>query len=689
MVFALCFILDLLCFYVRIIFIKKFLMLEGYIHMEISPNDFGRLKLLSEKYSNIQAAATELINLQAITNLPKGTEHFISDLHGEYETFYHIINNASGAIREKIDLLFSSILNSEERAKLSTLIYYPVEKLNEISVNESNTKEWYRININRLIEVCRLVASKYTRSKVRKALHKDFAYIIEELLQNTYDDPNKTFYYNNIIDTIIDIGRADAVIIAICDTIKRLIVDHLHIVGDIFDRGPRADIILDSIIKHHSIDIQWGNHDIIWMGAACGNTTCISVALCNSINYNNLEFLEEGYGINLRPLAFFASKIYKDCDVSCFKPKNSNFLKNFTFNDMDLISKMYKAISIIRFKLEGQTIKRNPQFKMDDRLLLHRINYEKKTICIDNIEYTLKDIDFPTVDKNNPYRLTPEEDELISQLQSAFLHSEKLQRHIKFIYTNGNIYKCYNSNLLLHGCIPLNKDGSLMEFYFDGKLRYGKEFLDYAEYIIRQGYFCNDVITKKKCTDFLWYLWCGKFSPLFGKDKMTTFERLLIDDKNSHIETKNAYYKYTYDESTCRKLLELFGLCSEYSHIINGHIPVKSKDGEQPVRANGKLIVIDGGFCRAYQATTGTAGYTLVYNSYGLKLCSHASFEGIKEAINNNTDIFSTYVVSEKVSKRITVGQTDKGLEIISTINDLKQLLNAYRTGLIEEIPSQ
>ena len=650
------------------------------MHSGISQNELSRLKLLSEKYSNIQSASTELINLQAITNLPKGTEHFISDLHGEYETFYHIINNASGAIREKVDLLFSSELDKEGRARLSTLIYYPKEKLNELSILGVNTKEWYSTTIKRLVVVCNLVASKYTRSKVRKALPADFAYIIEELLQNNYDDPNKTYYYTNIIDTIIEIDRADAVIIAICNTIKRLIVDHLHVVGDIFDRGPRADIILESITKHHSIDIQWGNHDIIWMGAASGNTTCIAVALCNSINYNNLEFLEEGYGINLRPLAFFASQTYRDSDISCFKPKDVNTKNKISFNDTELIAKMYKAISIIRFKLEGQTIKRNPQFKMDNRLLLDKINYKKKTVNIEGTEYPLKDVDFPTIDKNDPYCLTLEETELIVQLQSAFLHSEKLQRHINFLYTHGNIYKCYNSNLLLHGCIPLNDDGSLMEFYFDDKKLSGKEFLDYAEEIIRKGYFSTDTSTKSTYTDFFWYLWCGKFSPLFGKDKMTTFERLLIEDKSTHIETKNAYYKYTYDETICTKLLKLFGLKGKYSHIINGHIPVRSKDGEQPVRANGKLIAIDGGFCRAYQKTAGTAGYTLIYNSYGLKLCAHEPFEGINAAINNNTDIFSTYVVSEKLSKRMTVGQTDKGHEILDTIHDLKQLLYAYKT---------
>ena len=653
--------------------------------MDISQNDIARLKLLSEKYRNVQAAATELINLQAITNLPKGTEHFISDLHGEFETFYHISNNASGAIREKIDRLFESELDDKERAKLSTLIYYPVEKLNELSIMELNTKEWYADTINRLIKVCCLVGSKYTKSKVRKALPADFSYIIEELLYSSCESYNKSHYYSNIVGTIIEIGRADAVIVAICNTIKKLIVDHMHIVGDIFDRGPRADIVLDSILKHHSIDIQWGNHDIIWMGAACGNPTCIAVALCNSINYNNLEFLEEGYGINLRPLAIFAAKVYKNSNISCFKTKNINSAGTCSFIDSDLTSKMFKAMSIIRFKLEGQTIKRNPEFNMEDRLLLDKINYENKTVKIGDRDYLLKDLDFPTVDKNEPYKLTLEENELILQLQSAFLHSEKLQKHIKFLYTHGNIYKCFNSNLLLHGCVPLNEDGSLMVFNFDGKKLAGKSFLDYAEQVVRNAYFNRNLNKNQMDSDFLWYLWCGKFSPLFGKDKMATFERLLVKDKSTHYETKNAYYKYTYDEKICNKILSLFGLNSGYSHIINGHIPVKSKDGEQPVRANGKLIVIDGGFCKAYQKTTGTAGYTLIYNSYGLRLCAHEPFEGIFAAINNNTDIFSTYVVSEKVNRRITVGQTDKGTEIFATISDLKKLMYAYQTGIIKE----
>lgn len=649
-------------------------------------DNLSKLQLLAEKYRNIQAASTELINLKAITELPKGTEHFVSDLHGEYETFNHIMNNASGAIREKVHLLFSSILTDQELLKFSTLIYYPEEKLEEIISTKQNTNEWYKVTLNRLIEVCRLVASKYTRSKVRKALPKDFAYIIEELLHNSYDDPNKSFYYMNIIDTIIEIKRGNAFIIALCNTIKRLVVDHLHVLGDIYDRGPRPDIIMDSLIEHHSIDIQWGNHDAVWLAAASGSPACIATVISNAISYNNLKFLEEGYGINLRPLAMFAAEIYAKSDISAFKLKSIENNENLTYQELTLLSKMYKAMSIIKFKLEGQIIKRNPHFNMEDRLLLDKINYISGTINISDKMYKLKDIDFPTVIKEDPYMLTYEENKIINQLQSAFLHSEKLQRHIKFLYSHGSIYKCFNSNLLLHGCIPINDDGSLLKFFADSKYLKGKEFLDYVENIIRNSYLQkehNDI--KVYSEDLLWFLWCGRHSPLFGKDKMATFERLFIEDKDTHIEKMNPYYNYSKNESFCINILNLFGLKNNYSHIINGHIPVKSKDGEHPVRANGKLISIDGGFCRAYQKTTGIAGYTLIFNSFGMKLCSHEPFEGTKKAIKNNSDIFSTDVISEKAIQRIRVLQTDKGKKLLNMIEDLKLLIYAYRMGIIKE----
>ena len=652
----------------------------------VTKNEIDKAKFLADKYPTIQAASTEIINLRAICNLPKGTEHFISDLHGEYETFRHIINSASGVIRQKVDLLYKNILCSNERSLLSTLIYYPEEKLEQIDIDGFNTEEWYRTTLNRLIEVCRLVASKYTRSKVRKALPKDFAYIIEELLHNNYNDKNKTYYYTNIIDTIIKINRADAFIIALCNTIKRLIVDHLHIVGDIFDRGSRADIIMDYITQHHSIDIQWGNHDIVWMGAAAGCDACIVSVLSTSIVYNNLEFIEEGYGINLRKLAIFAADTYRNTDVTCFMPKSSVLSSIKKEKEVLLIAQMHKAISIIKYKLEGQIIKRNPDFDMNDRLLLDKINYENKTVTINGTEYPLKDTDFPTINKNSPYDLTEDELELVEQLRSAFLHSEKLQRHILFLYNHGSIYKCYNSHLLLHGCLPMNDDGSFMTFTFGEQKYTGKEFMDFSEKIARDAYFAKKHSDKKKFgQDFIWFLWCGKNSPLFAKDKMATFERLLVDDASTCIETKNPYYTLTQNENVCKRILDEFGLNYKYSHIINGHVPVRCKDGELPVKANGRLIVIDGGFCKAYQPTTGIAGYTLIYNSYELRLCEHKPFDGTRKAINNNHDISSTSVVSEKASTRIRVGQTDKGQEILSNIKDLEILLSAYRNGFIKE----
>lgn len=650
------------------------------------PDDLGKLSLLAEKYPNIKEASTELINLQAISNLPKGTEHFISDLHGEYETFQHIMNNASGAIKDKVDLIYGNIIGEKERASLATLIYYPEEKLKAMREENLNTDEWYKITLNRLIAVCKLASSKYTRSKVRKALPDDFAYILEELLHNSYSDPNKSYYYTNIVSTIIKIGITDSFIIALCNTIKRLVVDHLHVLGDIFDRGSRPDLIMDALMKHHSLDIQWGNHDAIWMAAAAGSETCIAVALNNSISYNNLEFLEEGYGINLRPLALFASEFYKDVDVSCFTPKgDKSNCENHTDKDFLLTARMYKAIAVMKLKLEGQTIKKNPNFNMNDRLLLDKIDYKNKTVNIDGKVYPMKDVEFPTIDKNNPYVLSSEEKKLMRQLKSAFLHSEKLQKHIKFLYENGSSYRCFNGNLLTHGCIPLNDDGSLMEFKTnDGKLS-GKALFDYIDKVSREAYFKENSEDKTYEEDFLWFLWCGKDSPLFGKNKMTTFERLFIEDKVTHEEAKNPYYTLSKRERVCINLLKEFGLSKGYCHIINGHVPVKSKDGEKPVRANGRLIMIDGGFCKAYQKTTGIAGYTLIYNSFGMKLCSHEPFDGTLNAINNNKDIYSTSVVSDKAHSRISVGETDIGIEMLKMIKNLEELILAYKNGLIKE----
>jgi fructose-1,6-bisphosphatase-3 len=531
-----------------------------------------------------------------------------------------------------------------------------------------------------------LVSSKYTRSKVRKALPNDFSYIIEELLNNDCSDPNKIKYYKNIIDTIIDIDRADAFILALCTTIKKLVVDHLHIVGDVFDRGPRPDIIMDALVNHHSLDIQWGNHDVLWMGAAAGSFACIASVLNNSITYNNLDVIEIGYGISLRPLATFANEIYKDSDVSLYKPTIIEGQKNFDPEDINLCARMRKAILMIAFKLEGQIIKRNPDFKMDDRLLLNRIDFDMNTININGKNYKLKECDFKTIDKDDPYNLTKEEYQLMKRLRSSFINSEKLQRHIKFLYTHGSVYNCYNGNLLFHGCVPFNDDGTLMEFTIKGNTLTGKDFMDYSDSIARQGYYAKPKSKEKIFgEDFLWFLWCGKNSPLFGRNKIATFERLFIEDKDTWVESKNAYYKHYLREETCIDILNMFGLHEDHSHIINGHVPVETKKGENPIKANGKLIVIDGGFCKAYQNATGIAGYTLIYSSYGMRLCSHEPFDGQANAIKNNTDILSDSVVFEHATKRIQVSETDIGKRIKLKIIDLRNLLKAYVSGVFNE----
>lgn len=645
------------------------------------------LRALALQYPSVQAASTEMINLRAILNLPKGTEHFMSDLHGEYEAFNHILSNASGVIREKVDMLFENSLPTHDRAVLATLIYYTEEKLKEVKEATADMEEWYRITLNRLIEICRLASSKYTRSKVRKALPKDFEYIIDELLHTNYNEPDKGVYYENIISAIIEIDRADAFILALAQTIKRLVVDRLHIVGDIFDRGPRADIVLDALMQHHCVDIQWGNHDILWMGAAAGSRTCIANVLNNSITYNNLEVVEMGYGINLRPLALFAAEIYGGKDVSCFMPKLLKSEGCYNPKDIHLVACMHKAIAIILFKLEGQIVLRNPAFRMEDRLLLDKIDYDTRTVRIGGQAYPLCDCDFPTVNRAEPYRLTDEETLLMEQLKFAFHHSEKLQRHVRFLYAKGGLYKCYNQNLLFHGCIPMNGDGSFMEFDCDGEQLGGKGFMDYTERLARLGYTASPHSPERlRGKDFLWFLWCGRNSPLFGRDKIATFERLLVTERAVWEEAKNAYYNYSGTEEACVRILAEFGLSHPHSHIINGHVPVRSKDGETPVRANGRLIVIDGGFCRAYQPTTGIAGYTLVYNSHGIRIISHEPFDGARDAIRNNKDILSTSVIFETVQSRIKVGETDEGEEIRENIEGLRLLLKAYRSGVLKPL---
>ena len=647
------------------------------------------LRMLARQYPTIQAACSEIINLQAILRLPKGTEHFMSDLHGEYQAFIHILNNASGAVREKVDLLFENSLSKEDRAQLATLIYYPEEKLEETRGEVSDLNEWYKLTLYRLVDLCRLVSSKYTRSKVRKALPPEYAYIIDELLNTNYEVHNKKEYYDNILNAIIGVGSGEAFIKALCQLIKRLVVDHLHIVGDLFDRGPRADILMDLLMRHHSVDIQWGNHDVLWMGAAAGSRTCIAAVLNNSITYNNLEVIEVGYGISLRPLALFANETYQNCDLTCFSTKTLEKPGTYSTKDLTLSARMHKAVAVLLFKLEGQLLERHPEFHMEDRRLLDKIDFEAGTVTLGDKSYPLRDVDFPTIDPKNPYALTPEEERLMAQLKSAFQRSEKLQRHTQFLYNKGGLYKCYNGNLLFHGSIPMTEDGAFMTFQIQGKSLKGKELLDRAEALARQGYYAKEGSPERLLgKDFLWFLWCGRNSPLFGRDHIATFERMLVADQDTWAEPKNAYYNYYNDPEVCVAILKEFGLEGPHCHIINGHVPVKSKDGESPIKAGGRLIVIDGGFCRAYQSTTGIAGYTLIYNSWGIRLAAHEPFGGLNDAIHNNRDILSTTTVFDRMESRIRIQETDIGALLKQNIEDLNELLNAYRTGLLHEAPA-
>ena len=652
-----------------------------------TPQDLRYLNMLSRQYPTVQAASTEIINLQAIMNLPKGTEHFISDVHGEHEAFLHILNSCSGVVRDKLDGLYATTLPSSERAQLATLIYYAEEKLEELQEAGLATDEWYRITLYRLVELCRHLSTKYTRSKVRKALPKDYAYMIDELLQTRYGDADKREYYENIIDTIISIGQAPSVIVAISTVIKRLAVDHLHLVGDIFDRGPRADIVMDSLMSHHSVDIQWGNHDILWMGAACGSRTLVATVLANSLHYNNLEVVETGYGISLRPLSIFANEVYKDTNTARFKVKFSgDDALRVSEKDKLLSARMHKAITIILFKLEGQKLIRRPEFGMSDRLLLDKIDYENKCITIGDVTYPLEDTDFPTVDPKDPYTLSPEENAVIDELTNSFQRSEKLQRHVRFLYSKGNLYKVYNGNLLLHGCVPMTDDGELMHFSIGCEDLSGKAFLDYAEQTARRAYYNKPGSPERQFgMDFLWWLWAGRNSPIFGRDRMTTFERRLIKDESSWTEPKNAYYTLYNSPDMCDMILQEFGLTDPHCHIINGHVPVKAKKGESPFKGEGKVIVIDGGFCKAYQPTSGIAGYTLIYNSNCMRIVSHQPFSGRQNAIHENLDILSTTEVFEVMKSRVKVAQTDRGRQLQSQIDDLNDLLIAYKTGAVTE----
>jgi len=640
------------------------------------------LKGLAKQFPTIAAASTEIINLEAILNLPKGTEHFLTDIHGEYEQFNHVLKNGSGAVRSKIDEEFGNTMSERDKKSLATLIYYPVEKLEIVQEQEDNLEDWYKITLHRLVQMMKRTSSKYTRSKVRKSLPKDFAYIIEELITEKEEIQDKEAYYNEIIRTIIRIGSAPGFIVALANLIQRMVVDHLHIVGDIYDRGKGPHVIMDTLIRYHSVDIQWGNHDVVWMGAASGHLACIATVIRIAARYGNLDTIEEGYGINLIPLATFALKTYADTDCSAFSIKYSD---DYNTKDLDLDMKMHKAIAMLQFKLEGQLLKRRPEFAMDDRLLLDKVDPVHKTITAYGQTYDMLDVDFPTVDWNDPYKLTEEEELVMDRLRHAFKHSEKLQKHVKFLFSKGGLYKVHNSNLLYHGCVPMDEEGNFSKVNVYGTEYAGKELYDVLDSYARKGYYSQNKAERLKGQDIIWYIWAGPNSPVFGKDKMTTFERYFIEDKASHKETKNSYYRLMDNEDVLNHILEEFGLDTATAHIINGHVPVELKKGETPIKCKGKLLIIDGGFSKAYQGKTGIAGYTLVANSHGMKLVSHEPFESRESAIINESDIFSDFILVETAAKRLRVADTDIGVELRASIKQLEQLLSAYRNGYIVE----
>lgn len=640
--------------------------------------DLAYLKLMAREYPTIRAASSEIINLTAIQGLPKGTEYFFSDLHGEHEAFIHLLRSASGVIREKISETFSHILPEKEEVELANLIYYPDRIMNQLELSGQADDDWLRVTIYRLVQICKVVSSKYTRSKVRKKMPPEFAYIIDELLHVDYNDDNKRVYYSEIIRSIIDIRIGNKFIIALCELIQNLTIDCLHIIGDIFDRGPRADMIMNELLQFHDVDIQWGNHDISWMGAATGNLACICNVLRIAISYNSFDVLEDGYGINLRPLSMFAARVYRNDPCERFSPQ---ILDENIYDAVDpgLAAKMHKAIAIIQFKVEGQIIKRHPEYEMNDRILLNAIDYNKGTVTIEGKEYPLLDASFPTIDPASPLTLNEEEEELLRTLQLSFLHNELLHRHVRFLYSHGSMYKCYNSNLLYHGCIPMREDGTFEEICMEGSSYSGKALMDYVDNKIQNAYFLPEHTQESRdARDFMWYLWCGAKSPVYGKGKMTTFEHYFIEDHQTHMEPMNPYYRLSIKEEYCEKILSEFGLSGESAHIINGHVPVKIKEGESPVKAGGRLFLIDGGLSKAYQSKTGIAGYTLIYNSNHLALAEHKPFDPEKESTPKVS-------VVENMKRRVMVADTDKGAELTGRIEDLKELVAAYREGIIKE----
>lgn len=652
--------------------------------------DHRVLELLSQNFPNISAASTEIINLEAILNLPKGTEHFVADLHGEYEAFRHILKNASGNIKRKVTEIFGATMRDSEIKELCSLIYYPKPKLEIVKQHEQDLANFYQITLNQLVKVVRSVSSKYTRSKVRKSLPKSYAYIIEEMLHETPGDVKKQAYFNRIIETIILTGQAEDFIVAMCNVIQRLSIDQLHILGDIFDRGPGAHLIMDLLSDYPNFDIQWGNHDIVWMGAAAGNPVCIANVLRMSLRYANMTTLEDGYGINLVPLVTMAMETYANDDCTCFAPRIDPDDSTYSDRARLMLARMHKAIAIIQFKLEGAIIDRHPEWGMDDRRLLHRINYKEGTITLDEGTFPLLDTSFPTIDPADPYRLTPEEAELVEKLVHSFLVSDKLQSHMDTLISHGSIFGVYNGNLLYHASIPLNPDGTLKDVTVGSEKYRGRKLLKRINMIVRAA-FNDDTDAEERAfaTDFFWFLWCAPDSPLFDKSKMATFERYFIESPETHKEIKGNYYTLRDNPSVCDMILEEFNVRGPHRHIINGHVPVRAASGESPIKADGKLMVIDGGFAKAYHDTTGIAGYTLVFHSRGFELVQHEPFTSAENAILNGTDIVSTNQIVEMSAHRMRVSDTDKGAVLQSQINELMELLYAYRRGYIHERASR
>lgn len=651
--------------------------------MQYSDEHLRYLRLLSQKYQTVAAAASEIIRIEALLRLPKGTEHFMSDLHGEHEAFVHILNSASGVIREKIDTVLGNGVPAEERAELATLIYYPNQKLPELKARQKDLHAWYRMTLLRLIDLCRFVSSKHTRDHVRRCLPQNCGYILDELLHAHFEDHDKDQYYGEIIESIIRYDRADAYIIRFCEVIKRLTVDRLHIVGDLFDRGPRPDRILDSLMAHHQVDIQWGNHDVVWMGAAAGSPLCIMTVLKTTLAYNNLDTLEGGYGISLRRLERFAQHTYADSDVSRWLPHAD---QRTAAGDLTAAARMHKAVTVMMLKLEAQVIARNPDFDLQGRDFLNHIDFAAGTVDYFGTTYPLLDCDFPTVDPANPAALTADEEKIAAELVRSFAESERLQRHVQFLYAHGAFYKMCNGNLLYHGAVPMTEDGAFAAIRFEGTARSGKQLFDYCDRRARQGYSAPAGSPARLAgQDFLWYLWCGAKSPLFGRSAMTTFERLYIADPAAQVEIKDPYYRHIADPHTAEHILREFGLSGEGSHIVNGHVPVRAIEGESPIKGGGRLIIIDGGFCRAYHRRTGIAGYTLVYNSRGLILRTHQPFESVEKAIHEDEDIASKSEYIYTAPQRILVRDTDEGGRKQALIRDLTALVEAYQSGVIAQ----